>query len=95
MPGIRCTFDGMPVDQFSARWTGVYKADKDGTVKFQLAGDDGYRLFVNDKLITGDWGNHSFSTRSAFMQVSAGRYTGCVLNILIMWVRRLSVSRQE
>jgi beta-glucosidase len=43
-----------------------------GTVKFQLAGDDGYRLFVNDKLITGDWGNHSFSTRSAFMQVSAG-----------------------
>ena len=65
-------FDGMPVDQFSARWTGVYKADKDGTVKFQLAGDDGYRLFVNDKLITGDWGNHSFSTRSAFMQVSAG-----------------------
>ncbi len=41
-----------------------------GTVKFQLAGDDGYRLFVNDKLITGDWGNHSFSTRSAFMQVS-------------------------
>ena len=62
----------MPVDQFSARWTGVYKADKDGTVKFQLAGDDGYRLFVNDKLITGDWGNHSFSTRSAFMQVSAG-----------------------
>ena len=65
-------FDGMPVDQFSARWTGVYKADRDGTVKFQLAGDDGYRLFVNDKLITGDWGNHSFSTRSAFMQVSAG-----------------------
>ena len=40
----------MPVEQFSARWTGVYKADKDGTVKFQLAGDDGYRLFVNDKL---------------------------------------------
>ena len=25
-------FDGMPVDQFSARWTGVYKADKDGTL---------------------------------------------------------------
>lgn len=37
-----------------------------------MAGDDGYRLFVNDKMVTGDWGNHSFSTRSAFMQVKAG-----------------------
>ena len=88
-------FDGMPVDQFSARWTGVYKADKDGTVKFQLAGDDGYRLFVNDKLITGDWGTiHSVPAVHLCRSVQ-GRYTGCVLNILIMWVRRLSVSRQE
>lgn len=65
-------FKGMPTDKFSARWTGVYRADRDGTVKFQLAGDDGYRLFVNDKQITGDWGNHALSTRSAFMQVKAG-----------------------
>lgn len=65
-------FAGMPTDQFSARWTGVYRAQKDGTIKFQLAGDDGYRLFVNDQLITGDWGNHSYSTRSAFMEVKAG-----------------------
>lgn len=65
-------FAGMPTDQFSARWTGAYRAQKDGTIKFQLAGDDGYRLFVNDQLITGDWGNHSYSTRSAFMEVKAG-----------------------
>ncbi len=65
-------FAGMPTDQFSARWTGFYRAQKDGTLKFQLAGDDGYRLFVNDQLITGDWGNHSYSTRSAFMEVKAG-----------------------
>lgn len=65
-------FDEMPTDQFSACWTGVYRAEKDGTIQFQLAGDDGYRLFVNDKYITGDWGNHSFSTRSAFMEVKNG-----------------------
>lgn len=65
-------FAGMPTDQFSVRWTGAYQADKDGTIQFQLAGDDGYRLFVNDKLITGDWGNHSYSTRTAFMDVKAG-----------------------
>ena len=65
-------FTGMPSDQFSACWTGVYRPDKSGTIQFQLAGDDGYRLFVNDRLITGDWGNHSYSTRSAFMDVKAG-----------------------
>ena len=65
-------FEGMPADKFSVCWNGLYQADKDGTIKFQLAGDDGYRLFVNDKMVTGDWGNHSFSTRSAFMQVKAG-----------------------
>lgn len=65
-------FDGMPTDQFSVRWEGVYRADKNGTIQFQLAGDDGYRLFVNNKLLTGDWGNHSYSTRSAFMEVESG-----------------------
>ena len=65
-------FADMPADQFSVRWTGAYRADKNGTIQFQLAGDDGYRLFVNDKQITGDWGNHSFSTRSAFMEVKTG-----------------------
>ena len=63
----------MPVDQFSARWTGVYKADKDGTVKFQLAGDDGYRLFVNDKLITGDWGEPFIQYPQC---IYAGQYRG-------------------
>lgn len=65
-------FSGMPTDQFSVCWEGIYRADKNGTIQFQLAGDDGYRLFVNDKHITGDWGNHSFSTRSAFMEVESG-----------------------
>ena len=35
-------FDGMPVDQFSARWTGVYKADQDGIVSVNLQCADLY-----------------------------------------------------
>ena len=66
-------FPGLPDDKYSACWTAVYRPQRSGTVQFQLAGDDGYRLFVNDKLLTGDWGNHSYSTRNAFMQVEAGR----------------------
>lgn len=66
-------FPGLPDDKYSACWTAVYRPRTSGTVQFQLAGDDGYRLFVNDRLLTGDWGNHSYSTRNAFMQVEAGQ----------------------
>lgn len=66
-------FEGMPDDKFSVCWTGIYKAPKDGTIKFHMAGDDGYRLFVNDSLTTGDWGNHGLSTRDAFITVKKGK----------------------
>lgn len=66
-------FDGMPDDGFSATWTGVYKAEDSGTVRVKMAGDDGYRLYVNGKLIDGDWGNHSLTTRSVFFEVEAGK----------------------
>ena len=66
-------FDGMPDDGFSATWTGVYKAEDSGTVRVKMAGDDGYRLYVNGKLIGGDWGNHSLTTRSVFFEVKAGK----------------------
>ena len=66
-------FDGMPDDGFSATWAGVYKAEDSGTVRVKMAGDDGYRLYVNGKLIGGDWGNHSLTTRSVFFEVEAGK----------------------
>ena len=66
-------FDGMPDDGFSVRWTGVYKAPSSGTVRVKMAGDDGYRLYVNGELKGGDWGNHSLTTRSVFFEVEAGK----------------------
>lgn len=56
-------------DHFSAQWKGIYKAEQSGTIRFQISGDDGYRILVNGKTITGDWGNHALSSRNAFMQV--------------------------
>lgn len=56
-------------DHFSVQWKGVYKADQSGTIRFQISGDDGYRILVNGKTISGDWGNHALSSRNAFMQV--------------------------
>lgn len=65
--------DGFPTDGFSIRWTASYMPSTDGQLKIHLGGDDGYRLFVNDRHITGDWGNHSYSSREVEMPVEAGK----------------------
>ena len=62
----------LPDDGFSVRWEGKYTASGTGTVRFVLSGDDGYRLFVNGNLLGGDWGNHSLSSRSLFLDVEKG-----------------------
>lgn len=64
---------GIPDDKFSVSWDGVYRAETDGTLRFRMSGDDGYRLYVDGKLVGGDWGNHSLSSRSAFVDVQAGK----------------------
>ena len=63
----------LPNDGFSVRWEGVYTASGNGTVRFRMAGDDGYRLFVDGKQLGGDWGNHALSSRSVFLDVEEGK----------------------
>ena len=66
-------FEGMPEDKYSVRWTGVLKPQGSGLVRFSVSGDDGYRLYVDGKLLGGDWGNHSLTSRSLFLEVEAGK----------------------
>ena len=60
-------------DGFSCRWEGIFTPKASGIVRFTLAGDDGYRLFIDDEMLGGDWGNHSLTYRTLFHQVKAGR----------------------
>lgn len=60
-------------DGFSARWEGVFTPANSGIVRFEMAGDDGYRLFVDDEKAGGDWGNHAISTRTVFHKVEGGK----------------------
>ncbi len=66
-------FEDFPDDHFSASWSGCYRADRDGQLKIRIGGDDGYRIFVNDSLVAGDWGNHAFSSREVEYDVASGR----------------------
>lgn len=71
--GYGAPLEGFPEDGFSVRWTATYIPETDAQLKIHLGGDDGYRLFVNDKKLTGDWGNHSYSSREMELPVEAGK----------------------
>lgn len=45
----------LPADQFSIRWTGKLTAPLSSSFKIGVSSDDGFRLFINNKLIAGDW----------------------------------------
>lgn len=41
--------EGVPATQFSARWTGTFIPSVTGQAVFQISGDDGYRLYIDDR----------------------------------------------
>ncbi len=66
-------FPDFPEDHFSATWSGFYRPEKDGVIKIRISGDDGYRVIINGKTVTGDWGNHSMSSREVEYKVEKGK----------------------
>mgnify|MGYP000891206798 CR=1 FL=1 len=71
--GYKSIGTGFPEDHFSAQWSFYYPSDGDGMLRLSLGGDDGYRIFLNDSLLTGDWGNHSYSSREVAFPVKKGK----------------------
>jgi beta-glucosidase len=58
------TIANLPENNFSARFTGYFKVPKTAVYRFSLAGDDGYRLFINDKKVLEFWLNQAETVRS-------------------------------
>ncbi len=46
---------GIPSIYYSARYTTQLKADKEEEMNFEIEGDDGYRIFINDKSVVDAW----------------------------------------
>ena len=65
--------EGIPEDRFSARWTGEFRPARSERAVFTVSGDDGYRLFVDGREVLEHWADHGVSTKTAALDVEAGR----------------------
>jgi beta-glucosidase len=54
---------GIPFDWYSARWVGTITAPKDGLRRIGIEGNDGYRLYIDDRLVIDNWRKASFGRR--------------------------------
>jgi len=66
--------DGQPVDFFSARWIAYFTPETSGTYTFDIQGDDGFRLFVDDKPLIEQWRYLGETVVQASMSFEAGRH---------------------
>lgn len=66
--------EGVPGQNFSARWTGRLKAPATGDYVLDLSSDDGSRLYLNDKLVIDNWGEHSLDVQSYTIRLVKGEF---------------------
>ena len=65
--------DGIPVDNFSVRWTGTVTAPATAAYTFSATSDDGSRIYLDGRLIADNWSDHASSTvKSTPVQLTAG-----------------------
>ncbi|MBB6499314.1 glycoside hydrolase family 3 N-terminal domain-containing protein [Pedobacter cryoconitis] len=53
----------LPKDQYSIRWKGNLTVPKSGIYQIGLEGNDGYRLYLDDKLFIDQWEKRSYHTQ--------------------------------
>jgi beta-glucosidase len=64
---------GIAEGNFSARWTGVIRPAETADYKIAVKGDDGYRLWLDDKLIIDYWSDHGAIEKNVILPLTAGK----------------------
>lgn len=63
---------GIPFDWYSVRWTGTLTIPANGPTQIGVEGNDGYRLYLDDRLVIDNWIKRSYGTRTAPVALAAG-----------------------
>ena len=56
---------GIPLDWYSVRWTGTLTAPRSGVTRIGVEGNDGYRLYLDDRLVLDNWTKRTAGVRLA------------------------------
>jgi beta-glucosidase len=60
-------------DWYSVKWEGEIIGPKDGKVNIGIEGNDGYRLYINDKMIIDDWIQRSYGRLTVPYEFQKGK----------------------
>lgn len=63
----------IPCDHFSVRWTGKLTPAKTAKYQLGMTTDDGFRLFLDGKLVVDNWVDQSEMSRTAMVELEGGR----------------------
>lgn len=61
-------------ESFAMRFEGFIQIDKPGKYTFSTQSDDGSKLFINDKEVVSNDGNHAVQEKSGSVELKAGRH---------------------
>ncbi|MEE1945580.1 glycoside hydrolase family 3 N-terminal domain-containing protein [Pedobacter sp. KR3-3] len=60
-------------DFYAVRWTGTLTAPETGRFKIGLEGNDGYRLYINNRLVVNRWNKQSYHSELADYSFEKGK----------------------
>lgn len=72
-------FPGIPANQFSARYSADYLADRSGAVILEVEADDGYRLLVDGKEVINAWQRNRWGARTYRLETNENQRYRIVL----------------
>ena len=63
---------GIPYDWYSVRWSGTLTAPAGGVKNIGVEGNDGYRLYLDGRLVIDNWRKQSYGHRLASVDLKGG-----------------------
>jgi beta-glucosidase len=63
----------IPLDWYSVRWSGRLTAPRSGVRQIGVTGSDGYRLYLDDRLLIDNWEKRSSGTRMVRVRLAPGQ----------------------